>query len=164
MYKNIINRLKDKHGMNQSVEYILYFFITVLLIFLFIDVILAFCSVYQAHVTATNVSRVISVSGGYDTVSGNNVVDSTYIYEMAQEQLKPRLSDVASLEIEVTDDSGTVKSLTSDNHNDSYVIDLGKEFKVTVSGDVPFMRVFGKSIDIKISSSSSGVSEVYHKS
>lgn len=163
MYKNIIARLKNKKGMNQSVEYVLYFFITVLLIFIFLEVILAFQTLYATHVTATNVARVVSLNGGYDTDTSNNIVDSKDLYQMAKEQIGARLYDEDTLTLTFNDDNGNSYILTSEQQNGTYEVNLGESFTVKVSGDVVLCSIAEVPITVNISSTSSGVSEVYHK-
>ena len=163
MYKSIIERLKNKKGMNQSVEYVLYFFITVLLIFIFIEVILAFQTVYATHVTATNVARVVALNGGYDTDTSNDIVNSKELYQMAKDQIGARLYDKDTLTLTFNDEGGDIHTLTAEQQNDTYEIDLGKSFTVKVSGEVALCTIVKIPITVNISSTSSGVSEVYHK-
>ena len=162
MYK-LKKYLKDKKAANQSVEYVLYFAITVFLVLIFIDIILAFYTVYQTHVTATNVARAVSVSGGYDSIENNGVVDASELYLMAQNQLESRTNDVESIIIEITDDNEHIYTIDSDNLNGEYYVNLGDEFTVRVTSDVPFMRFGDHPFNVKVSATSSGVSEVYRK-
>ena len=155
--------MKDKKGANQSTEYVIYFFITTMLILLFIDIILAFFSVYQTHVTASSVARVISINGGYDTIEDNNIVDSYDLYAYAQKQLENRMDDPDTLIITITDKNGE-HVLTASEKSDTYSVDLGEEFTVRVEEKIPFVRLANVPINITVSSTSSGVSEVYHKS
>lgn len=167
MHQKIKDKLKDKNAMNGSVEYVIYFCLTVLLVIIFLEIILAFHSVYTANVTATNVARVVSISGGFDTTTDNNITDSNDIYNMAYNQLENKLhkDHKDSLVIEIFDPATNeiYQTLTYEQQSATYKVNLGEEFGVRIKGKIALCTAFGNEISTEISTASTGVGEVYHK-
>lgn len=153
--RNIRNILKDKKAISGSVEYVVYFGLIIMLVFLIIQILFGVFTVFTTNVAASNVARVISVDGGFDNSSAEE------IYNIANNQLKNHaLED--SVQIVISDDDDTV-ILSADNLNKSYRIGLGETFEVTVTSRIVLFTVAGRDVDVRVSSSSAGVGEVYLK-
>lgn len=158
MYTKLKNHLKDKDGFAQTSEYVIFFTITVLLVIIMIQIIIALFTIYNANIAATNVARVASVNGGFTDTQ------SSQLYEIAESQLKNRVVD-DSIEVTFTPTSLTDESVTlsNDSQNHEYKVNLGEDFSVTVSAQVTLFTIAGRDINTRVASTSSGVGEVYYK-
>lgn len=158
MLSLIKQKLKEKKAYSQSSEYIIFFTITVLLVIIMIQVLISLFTVYTANIAATNVARVVSVNGGFDSSEGDD------IYEIADAQLKNRTID-GSITVSLSSTSLTTSDviLTNENQAKNYKVNLGEDFEVTVSAEVTLFTIAGRDINTTVSSTSSGVGEVYYK-
>lgn len=156
MINLIINKMKDKKAVSGTFEYVVYFGITIMVVFLIIQVLFGVFSVFSTNVAASNVARAISIEGGFD---GSDECEQ--IYNVAYNQLENQIIE-DSLEIAISSDDSNIV-LTADNLNGSFQVDLGNSFNVTVTSKIVLATVAGRDISAKVSSSSTGVGEVYFK-
>lgn len=161
MIKNIlINKLKEKKATAISIEYVMCFLITVMLLLVLFEVILCSFTIFNFNVVATNTARSVSVSGGFTKQN------STEIYNSAVKQLNGKVKkDSVVIEFSNPKDNSVYTSLSSNDCAKEIQIDLADSFNVTVKAKVPFFRntISNKIIYIDLKSTSSGVGEVYHK-
>lgn len=158
MYSKIKAKLSDKKGFTQSSEYVIFFTITVLLVIIMIQIIIALFTVYNANIAATNVARVISVNGGFNEIQGSQV------YDIADNQLKNRvIDDSVVVTLSKTNSTDETVTLTNASQAHDYQVDLGEDFNVTVSAEVTLFTIGGRDVNTRVASTSSGVGEVYHK-
>lgn len=158
IYSNIKKIIKNKKGYAQSSEYVIFFTITVLLVLIMIQIIMALFTIYNANIAATNIARVVSVNGGFSDTQG------TQIYSIANNQLHNRVED-DSVEVTLSSTSLTDEDVVLSNVSQSheYQVNLGEDFDVTVSAEVTLFTIAGRDVNARVASSSSGVGEVYHK-
>lgn len=157
--KKILNKLKDKNGAATSVEYVMYFVLTVCLALIFLQITLCSFTLFSFNVASNNVARSVSLQGGFDAYYGE------YLYDMTEKNLGNKIKpDSMVIEIENSEGYNNV-TLTSDNKAQDYMVDYPDTFVVNVRAKVPFVNLGnGKGlIYIDLGSSSSGVSEQYHK-
>lgn len=158
MYSKIRAQISNKKGFAQSSEYIIFFTITVLLVIIMIQIIIALFTVYNANIAATNVARVISVNGGFDETQ------AAQVYNIAEKQLDNRVIDNSVVvTLSKTNSTDETVTLTSTSQVHDYQVDLGEDFNVTVSAKVTLFTIGGRDVNTNVASTSSGVGEVYHK-
>ena len=115
------------------------------------------------NVTASNVARLVSVNGELDNSKSKN------LYDVASKQLGNRIEkDSLSIELETNTANTTYvpaqKVIIKNGTYPAYKVNLGDDFTVHLKAKITLFHVAGKSITTTMSSSSSGVGEVYFKS
>lgn len=150
--------LKDKRGVNQSTEFIMHFVVAVIVALMFIEILLCTFSIFSMNVVATNVARSVSVQGGFDTTTSED------IYDLAITQLGSKAKP-GTVEVTFTSEDGSeTVVLTDESKTDEFKPNLGDSFSTTVTAEVPLVQTFnGRYIYITMHASSSGVGEVYYK-
>lgn len=156
--QNIKKKIKSKDGAVQSSEYVIYFFLTIILILMILQILLAVFSIYNYNVVASNIARSVSINGGFDAS------ESSAIYDMAAKELDNKAKD-GSLSVKFInpEDGTTLATLSKANKIDDCVVDLGEQVEVIVSGKAPFLIYKDKGMYIDISATASGIGEIYHK-
>ena len=156
------NKLKNKNGFVQSTDFVIIFATTIILVLILIELTFAIFSIYTINVTTNNVARLVAVNGYIDNEKGQK------IYDVACKQLGNKIVD-GSLEIELettmtnTDYIPEMTTTLRSGLYPKYAINLGDEFKVHMKGDIVLFHIAGHPVTTKLSSTASGVGEVYFK-
>lgn len=127
------------------------------------EMTIAVFSMYNMNIAASNVARNVSISGELTQET------SRELYEQVESQLKGRIV-ADSLEIsletrEATTDYVPAQKVTITKEiTPTYRVNIGDDFIVRLKAKVVLFHIGSKDVKATISSSSSGVGEVYFKS